>query len=234
MCTSSVSLDIRLIRLLGSQGMTENINMDLILVVLTIAVAFGAYAIKRLNDSVKSYSKSHGKELGKIEATSQKLDVVHKQLAQSVEITESIKKDIEQGAWRERELELLKREKLEQYLVNYYETVENLSRKMKRDFFYDETHIDESCEAILSMLQKLYLPEIDAEHCSYLIASANFKTWHADGLRELAEKRKAGDGKPVISSEHMKRYSQLLEEVNAATLLIEAKAEEIGRTINVA
>lgn len=98
--------------------MSENYIMEVILTILTFAVVVGGYAIKRLNDSVKSYSVGYGAEAGKIDANTQKLDEIQNQLSQSVKISESIKRDIEQGAWRERELELLKREKLEQYLLN--------------------------------------------------------------------------------------------------------------------
>lgn len=162
--------------------------MEIILTILTFAVAVGGYAIKRLNDSVKSYSKSYGAEVGKIDANTLKLDEIQSQLAQSVEISESIKRDIEHGAWRERELELLKREKLEQYLINYYEAIENLTRKMKENFFYDETPYDKTCEAKLSMLQKLYLPELDEEHRAYLVVSAKFGEWIVAGLKEQQEK----------------------------------------------
>ena len=109
--------------------------MEFTLAILTVAVILGGYALKRLNDSVKSYSKSFGDESGRIDATTQKLNDIQSQLAQSVEITESIKKDIEQGAWRERELELLKRVKLETYLMCYYTAINNLTHKMNETFF---------------------------------------------------------------------------------------------------
>ena len=83
--------------------------MEVILTILTFAVVVGGYAINPLNDLVKSYSAGYGAEAGKIDANTQKLDEIQNQIAQSVEISESIKRDIEHGAWRERELELLKR-----------------------------------------------------------------------------------------------------------------------------
>ena len=208
--------------------------MEIILTILTFAVVIGGYAIKRLNDSVKSYSNGYGAEAGKIDANTRKLEEIQSQLAQSVEISESIKRDIEHGAWRARELELLKREKLEQYLLNHYEAIENLTRKMKESFFYDETPYDKTCEAKLSMLQMLYLPELDEEHREYLIVSAKFGEWIGAGLQELLEKRRAGDATPVISSEHLDKYPELLNKANKASLKIEAKAKEIGRNINVA
>jgi len=214
--------------------MDDNKIMEIILTVLILASIAGGYAIKRLSDSVKSYSKGYGAEAGKIDANTQKLDKILVQLAQSVEISESIKRDIEHGAWRDRELELLKREKLEQYLLNYYEAIENLTSKMRGSLFYDETPYDKSCDAKLSMLQKLYLPELDEEHRAYLIVSADFGNWIAAGLKELLAKRRAGNTMPVISSEHMDKYPELLSKANDATFLVEAKAKEIGRSINIA
>ena len=214
--------------------MTEELIMELILLILTLAILAGGYSIRRLNDLIKSYSKSYGAEVGKIDANTKKLDEIQRQLAQSVQISESIKTDIQHGAWRSRELELLKREKLEQYLLNYYEAIENLTRQMKEVLFYDETPYDKSCHARLSMIQRLYLPELDVEHACYLQVYANFSGWLVAGMRELHGKRKPENMKPVISSEHMERYSELLSEATQATLLIEAKAKEIGREINIA
>ena len=76
---------------------------------------------------------------------------------------------------------------------------------MRENFFYDETPYDKTCEAKLSMLQNLYLSELDEEHRAYLTATAEFGTWIGAGLEEQLDKRRAGDARPVISSEHMKK-----------------------------
>ena len=208
--------------------------MEIILAILTIAIIAGGYSIKRLSDTVKAYSKSYGTQIGKIDATTHKLAEIQDQLAQSVKISESIKSDIEHGAWRQKELELLKREKLEQYLLYYYEAIENLSKKMRQAYFYDQTPYDKSCEAKLSMLQNLYLPELDEEHHSFLVMSVNFGTWLSAGDKELLEKIRAGETKPLISSEHMDKYSELLDQMNKVSLEIGSKAKVIGRSLNVA
>jgi hypothetical protein len=213
---------------------SEEITMEIILTLLIVAVFAGAFSIKRLIDMLKSYSQSYGAEIGKIDATTRKLDEIQIQLAQSVKISESIKSDIQHGAWRSRELELLKRQKLEEYLLHYYEAVENLTKKTREMFFDDKTPYNKLCEAKISMLQKLYIPELDIEHISFLKASANFNGWIVIGMQELQEKRRLGNKFAVISGEHMEKYSELLAEVNKATLLIETKAKEIGRSINVA
>tara|TARA_Y100000296_G_scaffold85723_1_gene122650 strand:+ start:804 stop:1430 length:627 start_codon:yes stop_codon:yes gene_type:complete len=208
--------------------------MEIILTLLTLVIALGGYALKRLNDTVKSYSKSYGSEVAKIDANTHKLSEIQEQLAQSVQISESIKKDIAHSAWRDRELELLKREKLEQYLLNYYEAIENLSRRMNESFFYDKSPYDKSHEAKISMLQKLYLPEIDEEHKKYMLVSAAFGEWIVEGRQDMLIKMQAGQVKPTVSQEILNKYPTLLKQANEVTSIIEAKIKEVARNINVA
>ena len=207
--------------------------IDIVLSILSVVIALGGYAIKRLSDSVESYSKSYGSEVGKIDANTHKLKEIQRQLSESVEISESIKKDISHSAWRERELELLKREKLEQYLLNYYEAVENFSRKMNESFFDDDTPYDKTHEAKISMLQKLYLPELDEVHRKYLIVSAAFGNWIVEGRNDIAEKRRLGQTSPRVSQDIMDRYPELLRLAHEATAAVEKKITEVARNINV-
>jgi hypothetical protein len=206
--------------------------METILIILTIAVICGGYALKRLDDSLKSYSKSFGEESGKIDATTKKLDDIQGQLVQSVHISESIKRDIEQGAWRERELELLKREKLEAYLMCYYIENENLTHKMRKAFFDVNTDYDREAEAKLSMLKILYLPEIDEEHAAFIRVRAEFITWIAGGQDIIIEQMRARVLVPQVGSDYMKNYPELLRKLNECTLTMERKVKKIGSAIN--
>ena len=206
---------------IASQNQIDWIFYLVMLAIVVIGSYFGSL--------ICEYAKKRGGQL----ATRTDLYEIQEQLKKATEITEQVRNDIEHGVWRAKELEILKREKLEQYLINYYETIENMSKKMKRDFFYDESHFDESCEAKLSMLQKLYLPDLDNEYREFLKVSAKFSHWLADGQMELLAKKQNGAQKPVISREHMEYYPKLLANLNSATLLIEAKAKKIGREINI-
>jgi hypothetical protein len=206
--------------------------MEIILSILTIAVILGAYALKRLHDSVKSYTQSFGAESGKIDATTQKLDLIQSQLAQSVEITESIKKDIEQGAWRERELELLKREKLEAYLMCYYTEKENLTHKMREAFFNVEHQYDREAYSKLSMLKILYLPELDEVNLHFLKVHAEFMNWVAAGQIIIIDQKKRGISFAAVTQDHMENYPALLQKLNSCTLIMESKVQELGRAIN--
>lgn len=206
--------------------------MEITLIILSIAILFGAYALNRLHELVKSYSNGFGQELGKVDATTHKLDEIKAQIAQTVEITESIKTDIGHVAWREKELELLKREKLEDYLICYYTEKENLNHKMREAFFDVKIEYDRQAESKLSMLHILYLPELDEVHACFLMIHAEFMSWVSDGMTMMLEQQRAGTSVPRISSEHMENYPILLQKLNKCTLAMESKVQEIGRAIN--
>lgn len=62
---------------------------------------------------------------------------------------------------------------------------------MKESFFYDNSPYDKSYEAKVSMIQKLYLPELDEAHYQYKLASAAFGQWIVEGRQEILEKMKS-------------------------------------------
>lgn len=212
--------------------MSDTKIMEIVLIILTIAILCGAYALKRLHESVKSYSKGFGQEVGKIDATTHKLDEIQAQLAQTVEITESIKTDIEHGSWREKELELLKRQKLEAYLMCYYTEKDNLTHKMREAYFDTKTEYDREADSKLSMLEILYLPELNEVHAGFLKVHAEFMTWVTDGQTMIIEQKRAGELVPQVTSEHMENYPILLQKLNECTLTMERKIKEVGRAIN--
>ena len=49
---------------------------------------------------------------------------------------------------------------------------------------------------------------------------------------ELVDKEKAGDQIPAISHEHMSEYSNLLNGMNAAVLVIEQRTADIAANLN--
>ena len=214
--------------------MDEHQTMDIILIVLSFSIIAGWYAIKRIGDLVKGYSESFGKEVGKLDATKVRLDEIHEQLAQSVKISESIKSDIQHGAWRVREIELLKREKLEQYLLHLYQVEEELTIKMRNRYFYENEDFDELAQSRLSMIQELYFPELEEVHLKFISATTEFSDWYILGCQELIEKRKDGDSKPIISEKHMNVFPKKLAVISNAKLEVTSKTKEISMKLNVA
>ncbi len=84
--------------------------MDIVLTILSVAVVAGAFSIKRLSDTIKSYSDSYGSEAGKIDAASKKLDQIELQVARTTELAEGIKSDISEKS----EYRRVQRQKLEE------------------------------------------------------------------------------------------------------------------------
>ena len=104
----------------------ESFDWEYYLIFLGLIIV-GTY----ISSFISEYSKKRGSQF----ATKADIKQIHEQLKSTTSITESIKSDIAHGAWRSRELELLKREKIEQYLTNVYESKQALHKKMSRDFF---------------------------------------------------------------------------------------------------
>lgn len=193
--------------------------------ILIILLNFiGSYSI----NFISSYAKKRGERL----ATKADIDEIKKELAATTEITEKIKNDIVHQVWHKQQIETIKRNKLEEYLQHIYVSQESLSADMSNKYFKTNEPVDTYAMSKATMLQKLYFPELREEHSVYLKAHAEFHMWVAKGLKELITRKENGEIAPIISSEHMEKYSDLLNQLNQGTLLIETKAETISEQIS--
>jgi hypothetical protein len=177
---------------------------------------------------ITSYAKKRGENL----ATKADIDEIKKQLASTTEITTKIKNDIEHQVWRKQQIEIIKRNKIEEYLQYIYIAQENLSKKMNNAYFKTTEPIDEHAMSKSTMLQKLYFPELKEAHSIFLTANAEFLMWFSEGLKELVQKQQNREQMPIISTQHMEKYSNLLNKLNYGTSLIEAMSEKISEGIN--
>ena len=87
-------------------------------------------------------------------------------------------------AERFEKLQWLKREKLEVYVVAILRGAEHLSKEMSHQFFDAESPAAEGPLLTASMLQKLYLPELDVPHAEFLRTVGLFKGWIAAGMHQ--------------------------------------------------
>lgn len=85
-----------------------------------------------------AFIRSFGNEKGKYKAIESSLDIIKKQVSATTETAEKIKNGIELNVWREKDREMLKRQKLEEYLfliLNstdiYHSMMENMLLKQK-------------------------------------------------------------------------------------------------------
>lgn len=205
--------------------LTSGLSPDLKYYLILFAVVFVS---TYLGSYLREYAKSRGAQY----ATKADLVEIHEQLKTSTKISETIKNEVEHGAWQKREREILKREKLEQFLLNHYETEKTLPKKMRYNLFYHKETWSESSESTAKMLQQLYLPELDSEYEQFLRVNADFNSWLAKGQKQLVKRMQAGEKEPLPNNEHMELFSDLLDRTNQATLAIENKARDISREMN--
>ena len=157
---------------------------------------------------------------------------VLQQLKESTALTESIKADVHQLSTRTEKLRWLKAQKLEDYLVALLRAAEFLTREMEHRFFDSPLPVEHDPLMQASMLQKLYLPELDVAHAAYLKATSSFQNWIAQGMTERLDAMKAGRGKPAPSEGHLAKYSEHLQIINAAVLLVESEAKNLARKLH--
>jgi hypothetical protein len=157
---------------------------------------------------------------------------VKKQLQESTSLAESIKVDIQHLAERSEKLQWLKREKLEDYLVAVLRGAEYLSKDMHHRYFDAEAPKEEDPLLTASMLQKLYLPELDLPHSQFMKGVIEFRSWVAGGMQQRLDTAKAGLRMPPPSQDHRDQYPTYVAKLNAGVMLVEQAAKELARELN--
>lgn len=165
-------------------------------------------------------------------ALSADFEEMKRQLRESTSISESIKADIHRLTDRSEKLQWLKREKLEQYVVTVLRGAEFLSKDMYHRFFDAEAPSVEDPLLTASMLQKLYLPELDKPHAVLLQTIVGFRQWVAQGIQQRVDAAKAGVAKSSPHQALLDEYPKHLEMLNASVLLVEQAAKDLARELN--
>ena len=159
-------------------------------------------------------------------------DEMKRQLKETTALSESIIVDIKRLAERTEKLQWLKREKLETYVVAVLRGAEHLSIDMNHRFFDAEAPANEDPLLTASMLQRLYLPELDAQHAAFLNCVADFRIWVAAGMQQGLDAWKASNIKQGPSKDHLDQYPDLLKKLNAGVTLVEQAAQKLARELN--
>lgn len=131
--------------------------IEIIFIIQVIIVIGGPLFLLYINKRLGGYAS----EVGKITAISKKINEVVEQQEKITKVTEETKADIAHLAWKQKESLTIKRHKLEKYLEKVFEAVE-LTRDMATDPKGKVLPI--TLIAKLTTLQKLYLPELEAEN----------------------------------------------------------------------
>ncbi len=204
-----------------NQTILNNWVFYVVLACITVVVSAAGAALS-------SYFTKRGEHA----AISADFEELKRQLRDTTALSESIKTDIRQMAERSEKLQWLKREKLEDYVVAVLRGVEYLSKEVRHNLFDAEAPAEEDPLLVASMLQKLYLPELDAQHAVFLKTIAEFRGWVAQGMQQRLDAWKATNIKSAPSKEHCDQYPGYLTKVNAAVMLVEQAAKELSRELN--
>jgi hypothetical protein len=190
------------------------------------------FGVSLLGTVFGSFIKSFGAEKGKYKAIESSLDTIKKQVSETTKTTEKIKKDIELNVWREKNREMLKREKLEEYFSFVLISKDNFHAEMENKLFNQENDYDKQAFNKADMLQALYLPELSVEHNNYRKAVVVYRDWLVAGMMDMQERTKNGEKNVTPSSECMAKYSEVVRGFSPSLLAISDKAKEVAMHIN--
>lgn len=142
-------------------------------------------AIQKNLNSIKDQILTQ--EKAKYEAIEESLDTIKKQVQVTTEASERIKHSLEINNWREKEVETLKRSKLEEYGNLILLIQDNLKNQIDciredKNIEYDENILEKS-----TLIQSIYLPEISAEHQNLMDAALKIRDWIKEDLKLKAQ-----------------------------------------------
>ena len=179
-----------------------------------------------------SLLKGSGQEKGKYLAIESSLKTIEKQVAITTKTSESIKTTIEHDSWRKKELEVIKREKLEAYFLYMSALNNSLNNEMLEKLFGAKVEYDAQCFDKANMLQSLYLPELLEEHHEVSKVVQEFTSWVADGLFLIAEQLSQGIQNPRPTKEFMGKQPILIKALTKPISNALLKTREVAQTIN--
>lgn len=190
------------------------------------------FLLSALGAYIASLFKGAGNEKGKYLAIESSLKTIEKQVAITTETSESIKTAIEHDTWRKKELELIKRQKLEEYFLHISALNNSLNNEMLEKLFGAKVDYDSQCFDKANMIQSLYLPELLVEHHELSEVVEDFTRWVSDGLFLIAEQSSNGVENPQPTREFMTKQSELLSALAKPISKTLLKAREIAQELN--
>jgi hypothetical protein len=173
--------------------------------------------ISALSAAIGSFSTTYISEKAKFSAIESSLEVIINQTS----ATESVKTKFDHGNWRNKELELLKRKKIDEYysaLLSFGNAIIYREDSETLDLKHLETSI---------MIQHLYLPELTKEHRNILTNSTRYMKWIAEDF--LISNSDATSSKKILhKNEGNKLQDNLLNSITTSRHSIADIAHKIN------
>lgn len=178
-----------------------------------------------------SFLKSYATEKGKNYASKEDVDKIINQLKMTTEATEKIKSSIEHGIWRKKEIEALKRKKLEEYIKLIARLSTEVDKEVLHKFHGITSEYDSNLYSVVEGVRVLYLPELARASISLSNSMSKYKMWLANGmLLKNSEENKNTNGK--LMQEHMVEYKAVLSSIGEATSGINLEVYRLASKLN--
>lgn len=170
-------------------------------------------------------------EKAKYQAIEESLETIEKQVKATTLTSENIKTSLDHGNWRKKELEILKREKLELYYTHIYNIYSILHGQMieileNEDHTREFEDFNDSC-----IIQSLYLPEFEIEQLELANIVNGFSSW-VNNEKSLVEKGKAQGIEHNVSNDSKTTYENLTKLITAQRNKIMIKIQDIAKELN--
>lgn len=205
---------------IANQSIANNWVYYVLLAALTALLsAAGAF--------LSSYASKRAERL----ALTADFDEIKRQLQESTSMTESIKTDIQRLSDRSEKLQWLKREKLEAYVIAVLSVTDYFHAEVTHKYFDSEAPSGNDPWTQASMLQELYLPELDAAHNLLRISLVEAKKWMHEGMEHVLVSMKAG-AKKSPGDDHMGKFSEVINALGMKVLAIENEVKKLSREMN--
>jgi len=127
-------------------------NISGIDVVITAAVA-----------ALGGYLGAYFKKAAEIQSMSDNIKELAEQQKLIAQATEQVKQDIEHQVWRKKELELIRRQKMEEFATLYIELPQHLSDEYCKRLIDVNAEYDRHYYKKFLFIQRLYLPNFEKE-----------------------------------------------------------------------
>jgi hypothetical protein len=188
---------------------------------------------KAINDSLSTV-ESHvlTQEKAKYQAIEDSLETIQKQIKVTTETSEKIKTALDHDNWRKKELETLKRNKIEEYYSHILHLHGSLQDKMESIFFNKENEQDPMIFDKASLIQALYLPELESEHNKLSLIVSEFNIWVSVVRSELAKEMKRTGVRPQVSDEQVEPHDMLTSRYLKQSHVILRSIKELSKELN--
>lgn len=157
--------------ILTGDDFTDFLVYSVMLLLLVVAILIGGFL------------KSYASEKGKNYASKEDVEKLVEQIKITTEATETIKTSIEHGVWRKKEIENIRRKKLEEYLFLLGNLHNEISKEVDDRLYGIKKEYNPDFYSIITGVRVLYFPELEQVSIGLTQAVSEYKNWMITGFK---------------------------------------------------